>query len=423
MYALGYSFGNGLKIQKTGILVLDSKPDKGKIYLNGNLQQDFIKKIYKKDSYKTTPQKIKNLLPGEYNIKIELEGYWPWEKKLNIQPGQATFAEDIKLFKKDTPLLLSKGEKNISTADRQENVFIWNEQEATLLSLTDEKNKNIKLASTSLSKNETAQWSPNFSELLIGSFLLNKNQQIINLKDNIDKSAHNFQWDNYSDEYVYYTDNTGLKKYHINDKIGTEIVNNKNINDFFIQEDFIYFLNNNKESTILNIFNIREKKVINTLNLPLSDYSFINKEQKLLNIFDKKYNILHLLNPNSSLKHFKDSLNNISTKNRWINNTQLIYANDFEIWMYDLETAQKKLITRISKKITNIFWLPSNGHILFSTNNNINIIELDDREKYNITKLIETEQIKNITLNKNSSILYFNATINGEQGIYKLSIE
>lgn len=423
LYALGYSVSNGFKLQKTGILVIASEPNNAKIYLNGELQQDFLKKLYKQDSYKTTPQKIKDLAPGEYNIKLELDGYWSWEKKLAIWPGQSTFAEDVKLFKKDAPVSLLQGERNISANAKRADIFTWNKKEAVVINLATNEIKNINLGSSTLPENQDANWSPNSNQILLGNFLINENNQITDLKTQIDKQAKSFQWDNYSDEYIYYTTNTSLSKYRVADKAVTKIIDSSNIGNFFAQRDFIYFLSNEKDATILNIFDTQEKKISNKINLPLSSYSFINKDQDLLNLFDDKHNMLYILDVNSSFKQLKDSLSNVSKKNYWINDTQLLYANDFEIWMYDLESSRKKLITRISKKITNVAWLPTNGHILFSTANSINVIELDDREKYNITKLIESDQIKNPVLNKTGDTLYFNGTINGEKGVYKLSID
>lgn len=423
LYAMGYSIGNGFKFQKTGILVIASEPSKAKIYLNGELQQDFIKKLYKQDDYKTTPQKIKNLVPGQYNIKLELEGYWPWEKKLTVEPGQSIFAEDIKLFKKDTPVLLMKGEKNISAENDQGNIIAWNKQEAAIINLNSNETKTINLSSSTLPINNVAIWSPNANQAILGNFLLNKNDKIINLKAQINKQGQNFQWDNNSNEYIYYSSNTGINKYHLSDELDVELVSHDSIDGFFPKKDFIYFLSKEKETTILNIFDTQKKIISGKINLPLSNYSFINKDQELLNIFDIKYNILYIIDVNSSYKKLKDSISNISQKNLWISDTQLLYANDFEIWMYDIDSSRKKLITRIGKKITNIFWLPTNGHILFSTDNSINVIELDDREKYNITKLIESGQIKNPVLNKKGDALYFETIIGEEKGIYKLSID
>src|SRR3989344_4788562 len=59
---------------------------------------------FNKNNFIVTPAKIKNLLPGEYNLSLELNGYSGWQKKLTIYPGSSTFAEDIYLFKNDLPV-------------------------------------------------------------------------------------------------------------------------------------------------------------------------------------------------------------------------------------------------------------------------------------------------------------------------------
>ena len=111
LYASGYKINKGFKLQKTGILIIDSNPADAKIYIDNEIQQNFLNKILqKKEGFTTTPEKIKNILPGEYKVRIEKENYWPWEKKLTIQSGETTFAEDIRLFKKDLPIISQKGD-------------------------------------------------------------------------------------------------------------------------------------------------------------------------------------------------------------------------------------------------------------------------------------------------------------------------
>jgi len=75
-YASGYRFSFPRKIiQKTGLLVLDSRPPGAKIYINDKLYQLFFNKYFSnKNNYTTTPAKIKGILPNEYNVRLELGG-------------------------------------------------------------------------------------------------------------------------------------------------------------------------------------------------------------------------------------------------------------------------------------------------------------------------------------------------------------
>ena len=110
LYAAGYKLGSGFKFEKTGILIFDSEPHGATIYLNDKIQKSFIQSLTKPDTaIIKTPAKIKGLLPEEYSVRLELDGYWPWEKKLEIKGEQSTYAENITLFRNNLPLNISQG--------------------------------------------------------------------------------------------------------------------------------------------------------------------------------------------------------------------------------------------------------------------------------------------------------------------------
>jgi hypothetical protein len=111
LYAAGYrltlswplNFKNLL--QQTGTLILDSEPAGAVISINNYNGQSFWQKYFStqpKQYY--TPAKIKNIIPGEYLVRFDLANYWPYEKKVRIYPGEATYLEDIDLFRQDLPL-------------------------------------------------------------------------------------------------------------------------------------------------------------------------------------------------------------------------------------------------------------------------------------------------------------------------------
>lgn len=77
LYATGYRFefkGNGTGnfkfIEGTGLLVATSKPDGARVYVNNDLT--------------TATNNTINLAPGEYDVRIEKDGYLPWSKKISI---------------------------------------------------------------------------------------------------------------------------------------------------------------------------------------------------------------------------------------------------------------------------------------------------------------------------------------------------
>lgn len=69
-YGLNFN-GNGSILSGTGLLVATSSPDGAQVIINGHLT--------------TATDNTINLAPGDYDVKIFKEGYFPWEKKITVK--------------------------------------------------------------------------------------------------------------------------------------------------------------------------------------------------------------------------------------------------------------------------------------------------------------------------------------------------
>lgn len=87
LYGKGYRLNFGGEgnqiIAGTGLLVLTSTPDGARVYLDDNLT--------------TATNDTLNLPPGEYNVRIEKDGYYPWKKHV-ILKKEAVTKTDALLF-------------------------------------------------------------------------------------------------------------------------------------------------------------------------------------------------------------------------------------------------------------------------------------------------------------------------------------
>jgi hypothetical protein len=70
---------------KTGIIYVSSNPPNAQILLNG------------RPAPETTPTVIRDLLPGQYHLRLELTGYAPWENTVPVVDKKATSVENILL--------------------------------------------------------------------------------------------------------------------------------------------------------------------------------------------------------------------------------------------------------------------------------------------------------------------------------------
>lgn len=79
-YRLGLG-GNGAIISGTGLLVATSSPNGAQVLINGHLT--------------TATDNTINLAPGDYDVKIFKEGYFPWEKKITIKKEVVSKADAL----------------------------------------------------------------------------------------------------------------------------------------------------------------------------------------------------------------------------------------------------------------------------------------------------------------------------------------
>ena len=122
-FALGYKFNpRTFQFVKTGIISLKTQPQGADVYLNGRLWDA------------KTPVTINELLPGAYNLKIELKGYYPWILDVNVEPRKVARLEKIILFP-NRPNIKQLNQDKVSAfwVDQEgERVYYFNQEENIL---------------------------------------------------------------------------------------------------------------------------------------------------------------------------------------------------------------------------------------------------------------------------------------------------
>lgn len=417
-YAAGYRLAkNGLAIQKTGMFIIDSKPRGAKIFIDGKPQTTWSSSIFNKKKFMSTPAKIKNLLPGEYNLRLELDGYWSWQKKLTVNPGASTFAENIYLFKNDLPAQIAPaGIKSIHLSPDKNQAVILSAELITFFNLANETEKSVKQNDLT---GKNIFWSPNQTKIIIDNYLydLADLSSTIDLKK-LTANSFNYKW---SGGTLYYQDKNSIYQLEPSG-LPKKIINNKIFNDYLIKNNYIYLIIKSGVAVNLEVIDAATGQSLKNINLPAAlNYSFINAEQNLLNLYDQSHKILYLIDPLAAYQPLAEVINNVKTA-VWADANNLLYANDFEIWLYNLETKNKILLTRISDAIHQTILHPSKDYIIYSTEQTINAIELDEREKRNITELIKFDSIGSFTLTR-ENIIYFSGKIGNAEGLYKFLIQ
>lgn len=91
-YTAGYRWNpkKGI-IERNGTLILDTNPSAATVTLNGKIGRD------------RTPVTLQNVAPGTYRIRLELDGFAPWEKTLEVRAERVTFVNNVWLWRMSDP--------------------------------------------------------------------------------------------------------------------------------------------------------------------------------------------------------------------------------------------------------------------------------------------------------------------------------
>ncbi|QQG52582.1 MAG: PEGA domain-containing protein [Candidatus Falkowbacteria bacterium] len=416
LYASGYKFNlswplkfNRL-LQKTGMLNVATVPKNAYIFLNGKEQTGAVFSLFKKD-FLTTPNKIKNILPGEYALRLEREGYWPYEKKIRIDSGQTTFAEDINLFRSDSPLFLSS---NLSAPLINGNGrYIYLKTSGQIINLKDNGLSPIKA-----SDNTGGHWIKNGDKLFAGGKILDFGNNSIQDLTTIVGAGVNSWYYSENDDYIYYATAYAINRLESGNKTATVLLKGENYLSYEPRGETIFAVVKTGNKISLKSYSLKTGAKLEELELPtVGNYSFKQEHANYLCLYDNQNLTLYLIDPLS--------INNTTVIKgikswSWINSEEIIYHNDWEINTFNIKTGKSFLITRVSEAINDIIWHHSGRYFIFSTASNLNAADL---QTGTVTSIARALNINDLALDEKNNLLYFQANIDNQPGLYKLLLQ
>ncbi len=419
LYAAGYTLNRqwpprfNQLFQKTGMLVLDSEPSGADIFINDIEQRRPVLLDLGRDNI-TTPTKIKNLPPGEYNLRLEKDGYWPLEKKIYINSGQSTFAEDFILFKKSLPLNLTIcAPQAVSLSPDKKNLILPND--GLVINLKTEISSNLKkIASTT-----SVQWSKNSDQILWGNDLINLSGEKsgYNLKA-LGQEAQNFFWDE-NNKKIYYQSGGNISCVLTDKNTISTILSGSDYVAYTVRDDLIYTVEKQNHQNYLRVYDASSAILKSSSDLPNGEYQF-HQDEYSLNLYDKKQHALYLINASSPQPIVRQVRPVVSWQ--WLSNNFLVWHNEFEIYSLDIDNNRQELLIRVSEPITGIAWSRANNYLIYASSQQIQIVNLG-LDKRTPIALLKAEQITSIFLDEKNQLLYFYAQIGQQAGIYKLQLQ
>jgi len=435
-YSSGYRIDlKRVKIIKTGTLMIEAKDIKdANIYIDDALYEEpFDEKIF-----------IYNLLPGEYKVRLEKDGYHTWERKININSSLTTFAKDIILFKKNLPLQLVEGNviNFYLSPDKQKIIYLLETNEFLELYLYDinTKNNNLIYRIGSGYKNITVQWAASGKKILVGLdsnylvFDINNLQQGKSINKIIGWQPTAIKWDINSDNIIYILYNDAIYSLDLIftnlEKIFFSTKKEDLYSDFFIEANDIFYIVKQEQRDSLYKYNLNFQTDKNILELSKSDnYQFIKSTNNYINLLDQDNQKLYLIqkvvtdleieiNGGSSVSEFaaKNAVWDLKEK-------QLLVYDDFEIKTFNTETEEEFFINRYGQEIKQIEWHPSLQYLIILIENSIKVIDLNlTNGTRNITEITNFDKLNSLAIDKKGEFIYFNGQIGKQQGLYEIEI-
>jgi len=414
LYASGYKFNlswplkfNRL-LQKTGMLAVATEPSRSLIYLNDKLQKDLSLKPWKKD-YLLTPTKIKNILPGEYELRLEQTGYWPYKQRIFINSGETTFVEDVNLFKENIPLIIfATPESEIALSPDKKHLYL--QAAKKIITLKTEQIRGLNFTETT-----KGLWLKN-NKLLAAGIIFDptKENNDVNYAVLIGAEATNWYFEEASG-HLYYQNKNSLNRLDINKKTNSLLLSGGDYLAYLPRGERLFTIVKDKNQIRLQAHSLKDSKLESESILPNSGhYLFVNDIPNFLAIYDDQNKTLYIFD--------EDNLSNGSTvikniKNWAANDKYLVYTNDFEIYIFNLSSSRADLVTRRSEEIEKIIWNAASNYLIFSGPTTINVL---DFKNGNATLLFRAEKIASPVFDEKNNNLYFWAKIGEQAGVYKI---
>jgi len=366
-YSQGYRIDiNSKKITQTGGLFLKIIPKQVEVFIDGKLK--------KKTDFFFGSALIENLLPKKYKIQVKKEGYYLWEKNLEIREKEVTEAKNIVLIPENPNFgILTKEVKNFWFSPDEKKIILFEENEKGWGLKLFDLERNVK------------------SHLIDEKDIYSKGADLLELEFSPD-SKEIFLEVGTEEQLKYFTLEI--------DKIPPVLTESKEPSSSFkntitsktIGQD-IYYLNNlghflkNEERLTEKPFPVKPETEY-VLEI-FQDFVFLREGQ-----------ILYQFNPGSkSFEKFFEPIKDLKISPDY---KKVVYFSDYEIWILFLEkindqpkreARDKLFLIRLSEQIKDCFWLNSD-YLIFNAANKIKIAEIDDRDRINVVYVAEFENPK-----------------------------
>lgn len=423
-YAFGYrfSFEKGIFIY-AGSISIKTTPQAINVYLDGVLTPSGTL------SRLNSSYHINGIKPGEYLLEIKSPDYQTWSKKISVHSGIATEFWNIVLVKNSYPRedydsvgiqkFFISPRKNLAAFSQQvENNFLVKIFDPNTLETSQVFSSENYVFTND--KKENIEWSPQADRLIIPAL---KNEEknyfivMINTKETLDlrsiagekSNLSHVRWDPKNKGTLFYMSDDNLYRMDIEAPQDKKIIA-EHIASYDLSPKSLFYFQLPEGIVYKTSFDALETPQQITKSAPddMSDptYQIIVYDEDRIVFLNNKNNNLYIFNNGKENTYFNKLSSDALGSQFSDDGKKLLYWTPNEISTYFVRkwevpparTENENMsITRMVDPIQNVQWISDYEHILFTNNNKVKLIEIDNRDHRNMMDVLE--------LNDNSSIL------------------
>lgn len=405
------------RIQKTGIIQVETQPQDAHVRLDGVPQR------------KTTPAMFPRLLPQDYRVTVEKDGYLPWEKTLEVRSGETAFATGIVLYKEALPRLVIDADILAAAwnADGTDVAYVARTGELAEISVSIDGTAPRLLARVAQSAYAQPRlaWSPAGDAVLLVAAAGSATHAIIYGIDDVDepvtvhesfpKGALTVRWSDGGDR-VAVTSADGAFAVNAADGTVTPVLLDADIQDLALRGRTAYVLRERRDAD-----GRPEVALETSAGVPVTDkpfqpgaYRFLDADGKRLLVADDRRGRLHVTDPSSGATETVEA-----TGATWsADGRRLLAWNDFEISVIGAD-GRAELVTRLGSTITRCEWSPEGDAVIVGGHAGITLVELDGRDRRNTHELIRFTDVGAFAVDPAANALRFVGTAGNRRGTYE----
>ncbi|MCX6792611.1 MAG: PEGA domain-containing protein [Candidatus Falkowbacteria bacterium] len=421
IYATGNTINwSRLSLEKTGSILIDSEPNGATVFLNGEKLNSNFLEVFQGKTPLITKAKVNNLAPGEYTIRLEKNGYWPWEEKFRLSPGGVTNFGTIGLFSQAEPeLVYSLDKAELVLSPNGEKIALLKNNLLTITDVNSGSNQELEL--NNLDTEAEINWASNNKKISIGNYIISLDKKTVsNLASDTKKNVSLLRWSD-NESMVYFVSNKKILRYTESNKNISELalnsqLNNQDIVDYLIKGDQIYIIVSSRNTKSLLIGSIEGQ--LTSLSLPTGNYKFKTDDSPKPVLIDE--NNIYVIDEPLAL-FSKPRLLEVSTHfklGHWQDNS-LTYASGLELRRWDKE-GQEYLLTRFGSAINELWPVNKRNSIIVATPDDIRVY-VNGSQPFAIT-LAPIKNTKLVVVSKDNKTLYVYGDYDGKTGIFKLAL-